>query len=53
MYVCVCVCVCVWLGSSPSFKDASLNSKDIFCLYSLIRILLSFLIIVLVSGWNW
>ena len=31
----------------------SLNRKDTFCLYSLIRILLSFLISALVSGWHW
>ena len=30
-----------------------LNSKDKFYLYNLIKILLSFLIRVLVSGWNW
>ena len=31
----------------------SSNSKDKFCLYKLFKILLSFLISVLVSGWNW
>ena len=31
----------------------SLNSKDTFCLYNLIKILSSFLTSVLVSGWNW
>ena len=40
--VCVCVCVCVWL-----------NNKATFCLYNFIKILSSFLISVLVSGWNW
>ena len=42
MRACVRVCVCV-----------SLNSKDKFCLYDLIKILSSFLISVLVSGWIW
>ena len=36
------MCVCV-----------SLNNKDKFCLYNLFKILSSFLISVLVSGWNW
>ena len=31
----------------------SLNNKDIFCLYNLIKILSNFLISVLVSGWNY
>ena len=53
MYVCMCVCVCVWLGSSRSFKHVSLNNKDKFCLYDLFKIFSSFLINVLVSGWNW
>ena len=51
--VCVCVCLCVLLGSSRSFKHGSFNSKDAFCLYNLIKILSSFRISVLVSGWNW
>ena len=37
MCVCVCVCVC----------------EDTFCQYNFIEILSSFLISVLVSGWNW
>ena len=41
MRTCVCVCVCV-----------SLNNKDKFD-YNLFKILSSFLISVLVSGWNW
>ena len=40
VYVYMCVCV-------------SLNNKDKFCLYNLFKILSSFLISVLVSGWNW
>ena len=52
MCVCVCVCVHVYLGSSHSFKHVSLYSKDMHCLYNLIKFLLSFLISVLVSGWN-
>ena len=44
-YICVCVCVCV--GSSRSFKHVSLNCKDTFCLYNLIKILLSLLIMCL------
>ena len=53
--MCVCVCVCVWcvLGSSLSLKPVWLNNKDTFCLYHFIKILSSFLINVLVSGWNW
>ena len=47
------MCVCLWLGSSCSFKHVSLNSKDKFCLYNLFKILSSFRISVLVSGWNW
>ena len=31
----------------------SLNNKDKFRLYNLLKILSSFLISVLVSGWNW
>ena len=53
IYICVCVCVCVWLSSSRSFNHVSLNCKDTFCLYNLIKILSSFLISVSVSGWNW
>ena len=30
-----------------------LNNKDTFCQYNFIKILSSFLISVLVSGWNW
>ena len=30
-----------------------LNSKDPFCQYNLIKILLSFMTSVLISGWNW
>ena len=44
--------VCVWLGSSRLFKHVSLNNKDKFCLYNLFKILSSFLMSVLVSGWN-
>ena len=53
MCVCVCVRACVCVGSSRSFKHVSLNYKDKFCLYKLFKILSSFLISVLVSGWNW
>ena len=53
IYIYVCVCVCVWLGNSRSFKRVWLNSKDTFYMYNLIKILSSFLISVLVSGWNW
>ena len=35
------------------FKHVSLNSKDTFCLYNLIKILSSFLISILVLGSNW
>ena len=49
----MCVCVCVWLGSSHSFKHVSLNDKDKFCLNDSFKSLSSFLISVLVSGWNW
>ena len=35
-----------------TYMHVSLNSKDTFCLYNLIKILLSFFISVLVSGWN-
>ena len=35
------------------FKHVSLDYKDKFCLYNLFKILSSFLISVLVSGWNW
>ena len=31
----------------------SLNNKDNFCLYNLFKILSSFLISFLDSGWNW
>ena len=34
------------------YKYVSLNNKDKFCLYNLFKILPSFLISVLVSGWN-
>ena len=44
IYVCVCVCVC---------KHVLINNKDTFCLYNFIKILSSFLINVLFSGWNW
>ena len=30
-----------------------LNNKDTFCLYNLIKILSSFPVSVLASGWNW
>ena len=50
MYI---ISVHVSLGNSHSFKQVSLNNKDNFCLYNLFKILLSFLIRVLVSGWNW
>ena len=53
MCVCVCVCVCVYLGRICSFKHVLLNNKDKCCLYNLINILSSYLISVLVSGWNW
>ena len=53
IYMCVCVCVCVELGSNCSFKHVSLNDKDKFCLYNLLKILSSFLISILVSDWNW
>ena len=53
MCVCVCVCVCVWLGRNLLFKHIWLNNKDTFYLYDFIKILSSFLIIVLISGWNW
>ena len=49
IYVCVCVCVCVVVHLSTF----DLNNKDTFCLYNLNKILSSFLISVLVSGWNW
>ena len=49
----MCVCVCVWLGSSRSFKHVLSNNKDKFWLHNLFKILSSFLISVLVSGWNW
>ena len=56
VWVCVlvskCVCMCVWLGSSLSCKHVWLNNKDTFCLYSF-KSLSSFLISVLVLGWNW
>ena len=48
MYVCVCV-----VGRTLSFKYVSFNNKDTFCLYNSIKILSSFLINDLVSGWNW
>ena len=51
--MCVCVCVYVCVGSGRSFKHVSSNNKDKFCLYNLFKILSSFLISVLVSGWNW
>ena len=38
----MCVCVRVLLGSCRSFKHVSLNSKDTFCLYNLIKILSNF-----------
>ena len=38
---------------SNIFKHLWLNNKDTFCLYHFIKILSSFLISVLVSGWNW
>ena len=41
------------LGSSYSLKHVSLKNKDKFFLYNLFKILSSFLISVLVSGWNW
>ena len=53
IYIYVCVCVCVWMGSSVSFKHLLLNDKNTFCLYDFIKILSSFLISDLVSGWNW
>ena len=40
------------LGSCRSLKHVSLN-KNKFCPYNLMKILLSFLINVLDSGWNW
>ena len=57
MCVCVFVCVCAYIyiqfGSSRSFKHVSLNNEDKFYLYNLFKILSSFLISVLDSGWNW
>ena len=53
IYIYVCVCVCVWLGCNCSFKHVSINNKDTFCLLNLFKIISSFLISVLVSGWNW
>ena len=52
IYIYIYVCVCV-LDSSLSFKHVWLNNKDTFRLYNLIKILSSFLMCVLVSGWNW
>ena len=52
VFVCVCVCVCVWLGSSLSFKHVWLSNIATLSLYNF-KILSSFLISVLVSGWNW
>ena len=49
MCVCVCVCVCVCL----SFKHVWLNNKDTFLSINFIKIVSSFLISVLVLGWNW
>ena len=51
--MCVCVCVCVSLDSCHSYKQVSLNNKNKFCLHNLFKIFSSFLVSVLVSGWNW
>ena len=40
-------------GSSLSFKHIRLNNNDTFRLYNFIKILSSFLVSVLVLGWNW
>ncbi len=47
------MCVCVYLANSLFFKHDLLNNRDTYCLYNFIKILSSFLISVLVSGWNW
>ena len=51
IYIYIYICVCV--GSSRSFKHVSLNNKDKYCLYNSFKILSSFLLSILVSGWNW
>ena len=43
----------IYVVSSLSFKHVWLGNKDTFCLYNFIKIFSSFLISVLVSGWNW
>ena len=48
IYIYIYICVCVYV-----YMYVSLNNKDKFCLYNLFKILSSFLISVLVSGWNW
>ena len=51
--MCVCVCIRVCVHSCVcSFKQVSLNNIDKFCFYNLFKILSSFLISVLLSGWN-
>ena len=40
------------LDSSHLSKHVSLNNKHKFCLYNLFKIFSSFLVSVLVSGWN-
>ena len=52
-YIYIYIWTCVWLGSSRSFKYVSLNNKEKFCLHNFFMILSSFLIIVLISCWNW
>ena len=52
-YIYIYIYACVKLGCSLSFKQVWLNNKDSFCLYNFITIISSFLISVLVSGWNW
>ena len=56
MYICICIYVYVYIDINSHahiYIYVSLNNKDKFCLYNLFKILSSFLISVLVSGWNW
>ena len=53
IYIYIYICMYTYVHLYILYKYVSLTDKDKFCLYNLFKILLSFLISVLVSGWNW
>ena len=54
IYIYIYTYLCVWCSWAAVFHLTMFNKIiDTFCLYNLIKILSSFLISVLVSGWYW